>query len=179
MSRPPGPSWPRPAIGTPNTTLTTSGTSVPATVRNGTVTVTLPAGITTGEHTLNVSYAGDASPTSPVAASSATASFTVTKARPVVSLKLARKKQLKHGKPGRARVTVTIPGGTGVLATGQIVIRDGSRVIATKALGAADNGAVVVRLPRLAPGRHWLRAGIGSTALHTAASSGYRHPTVR
>lgn len=160
-------------------TLTTSGHAVSATLAGGSATVTLPAGITTGRHTLNVSYAGIDSPTAPVAPSAGTASFKVTKAQPRVKLELARKKRLKHGRRGTAKVIVTIPGGTGVAATGQVVIRDGGRIIATKALGAGKDGVLRVRLPKLGKGRHWLRAGIGSTALHTTAASPYRHLRVR
>lgn len=167
----------RPATGA--VTLTTSGRSVPAPLQDGTARVRLPAGITPGVHTLTVSYAGVASATAPVATSSARVSFTVTRARPDVSLRLV-KKRVGHTRHPRARVTVTLPGGTGVPAVaGQVVIRDGGRIVRTARLAAGGSGLLTVRLPKLRRGAHHLRASIGATDLHTAASSPYRTLRVR
>ncbi|MFI5425851.1 hypothetical protein [Aeromicrobium sp. UC242_57] len=44
-------------------------------------------------------------------------------------------------------MTVKIPGTQGLHPTGQLVIRDGSRIIAVKTLRAAHRGKITVRLP--------------------------------
>ena len=62
---------------------------------------------------------------------------------------------VSHKSPVVFRVLVT---GQGLVPTGDVVVRDGRKVLTTVTLTPADNGRVTVTLPKLRPGIHLLTA---------------------
>lgn len=141
---------------------------------NGVTSVKLPATLKPGRFTVEAAYPGGDG----VRPSSARGTLTVTKAAPIVTTKL-RRTTVKRSQRAALTVTVKIPGGHQSRPTGQLVIRDGSRIIATKMLGHGHRGKVTVKLPKLGRGKHFLRASIGSTDLLSSRSSTYRALRVR
>ncbi|WP_105972837.1 Ig-like domain repeat protein [Streptomyces geranii] len=112
----------------------------------GKVTVSLSNRLKVATHTLTVSYAGAAK----LNASSTTASLKVTKATPAVGTTAPA--SVAHS--ARAKVTVKVTA-TGTTPGGTVRIYEGSRVVATGTLSA---GKVTITLPKLAKGKHTLRA---------------------
>jgi hypothetical protein len=157
-----------PASGTPSGTVTVSvgGKRATGTLVAGAVSILLPPALKPGAHPVTATYAGDAA----TEASSGSGAVRIAKAHPRVSLKLAKKK-VPAGSRAVVKVVATIPGGL-VPATGRLVIRDGRKVVATKRLTATSKGAVSIRLPRLAKGKHRLTATLAASAVQVAASSG-------
>ncbi|MFM9919187.1 5'-nucleotidase C-terminal domain-containing protein [Lacisediminihabitans sp. H27-G8] len=68
---------------------------------------------------------------------------------------------VRHNSPVVYRVVVS---GGGLAPTGEVVVRDGRRVIAAATLTAADNGRATVTLPKLGRGIHLLTATYGGDA---------------
>ena len=62
---------------------------------------------------------------------------------------------VSHKSPVVFRVLVT---GQGLVPTGDVVVRDGRKVLTSVTLTPADNGRVTVTLPKLRPGIHLLTA---------------------
>jgi len=89
-----------------------------------------------------VSLTGDAAPTPPPAAGKAVSQVDV-KIKPT---------RLTARKRAKVKVAVTVPLAPGTAVSGKVVIRDGGKKIAAKAVKA--NGKVVIRLPRLRAGKH-------------------------
>ena len=64
----------------------------------------------------------------------------------------------------RAKLAITV-GVSGVPGpTGKLVIKDGRKALKTLALTAGRKGVIVVRLPRLKPGKHTLKVTYGGSA---------------
>jgi len=153
-------------------TVTVSGTTTTATLKNGAATVALPRTVRPGTWSVSAVYAGAAG----VSGSRATATLKVTKAKAKATLKLAKAK-IKAKKRATVTVKVTVPGTTG--ATGVVVVRDGSRVLAVKTLRAKHQGKVTLRLPRLTKGKHTIRATVTADPLHSSATTARRVLRVR
>src|SRR5690606_39682795 len=81
----------------------------------------------------------------------ASSKLTVTKAKPKVSLKLA-KKTVKASE--RAKVTVRVKVVGIAKPTGKLVFKDGKKKIRIVKLKAKHRGKITVRLPRLSAGKH-------------------------
>jgi amidase len=128
-------------------TVEVAGRKVVGSLSGGRVTVTLPKDVPVGTHLVTASYAGS----STVAPSVATARLKVAKTAPRVSIKLA-KSTVKSGQRGQLRVRVDAP------RKATIVVYDGSRIIRTVTVDAART----IRLPKLAAGRHTIRAYVVS-----------------
>jgi hypothetical protein len=131
----------------------------------GTASVTLPANLPVGRHPVVVTYAGDGR----VNAVSGRATLTVTKTEPSVRLKVPSTiGRGKSAKRVRAKVVVTIPGRSGATFAGQVVLKDGGRILA---VGKVRQGKGTIRLGkreigRLRPGTHFLTA-IANPTSHT------------
>jgi amidase len=130
-----------------------AGRTVSGTLAGGRVTLALPADLPVGTHLVTATYAGSGT----VSGSAATASLRVAKAAPTVSVLLADEK-IKKGK--KARLGVALAGS--VPSPGSVLVYDGSKVVASATL--PTTGQVTVRLPRLAPGKHQLRAYVATSA---------------
>ncbi len=154
-------------------TVTVAGRTVRGTLAGGTATVALPSGLRPGSHQVAASYDG----TEGVLASSGAATLTVTKATPSITWKL--KKKIRKAKRPRITVVATLPGAAGHVVTGQIVVTENGRVLATARLTAKARGRVVIRLPRLAKGRHHLRLELGGSAVQEPVATSYRRLIVR
>lgn len=144
--------------------------SVTGTLAGGRATVALPAGLRPGAVEVTASYAGQPG----VTGSAGRADLRVTKAAPKVRLVLPR--AVASSKRAQARLRVVLPG---VRPAGQLVIREGRDVVAVVTLKASAGGRVSVRLPRLAKGRHHLRATLGGSELVRSSTSPYRTLLVR
>jgi hypothetical protein len=141
------------------------GQATIATLSNGAVSVKLPQGITPGKRRVVVTYLGSAGSR----ASTATATYVVTKAKPSIRLSL-KDSTIDASQRASARVTVRIPG-SALAATGKVRILDGTKVVATRSLRASDRGQVTIRVPRLAGGKHRLSARIDGSALLRSRTS--------
>lgn len=131
----------------------------------GKATVTLPKNIAVGTHKFQVTYAGN---TVVATAKSATATLTVKKVNPTVSAKLAAS---KINKAARGKVTVTIKA-AGVVPTGKVTVKEGSRSLASLTLKTANKGVAAIVLPKLAAGSHKLSVSYaGSTTVAAKAAS--------
>ncbi|XBB67666.1 HtaA domain-containing protein [Nocardioides sp. WV_118_6] len=155
-------------------TLTVGGRQVGATLAAGTARVSLPANLRPGSLQVAARYDG----ADGVLASSAATTLTVTRVRPVVTARLA-KKQVRPSARAVVRVTARIPGANGVPATGQVVVRERGKVIAVATLRKDASGKVVVRLPRLKRGVHHLRVELLGSAVQLPSASGYVRLVVR
>lgn len=136
--------------------VSVGGRELPATAvdAQGRATVRLPARLEPGAHRVVARFApADAEAQ---AASSAAATLRVSKARAKVAVSLNR---------ATTRATVKVTGvGT---PTGRVQVRvDGTKV----ATAALRQGRVVVRLPRLAPGKHAVVVRFAGDDRHAAAS---------
>lgn len=143
-------------------------------LKNGSVRVGLPKGLKPGRYPVTVSYAGATG----IKASTGTATFTVTKATPKISAKLARSR-VKKSQRAKIRITVTIPGGSRVRPTGQLVIRDGGKIIQISTMKTGHKGRITITLPRLKKGKHYLRATISGSSLQSSRTTTYKTLTVR
>jgi hypothetical protein len=152
-----------PASGVANVRV--AGRSSTAALRDGTARLRLPARLRPGAHTVKASYAGTAG----VAASSASATLRVAKAKPRVRFAIHRR-----GGGATLRVSARIPDARSLHPTGQIVVRDGGRIIEVGRLRRADRGTVPVALPRLRRGTHFLRVSLSGGRLQQGVTTGYR-----
>ncbi|MFJ9314838.1 HtaA domain-containing protein [Pimelobacter simplex] len=155
-------------------TLTVGGRSVSAALAGGRAQVTLPANLRPGSLQVAARYDG----ADGVLASSAATTLTVTRARPVVTARPAKKK-VRPSARAVVRVTARIPGASGVPATGQVVVRERGKVIAVATLRKDASGKVAVRLPRLKRGVHHLRVELLGSAVQLPSASGYVRLVVR
>lgn len=113
-----------------------------ATLTDGAATVSLPATLSVGSHTVKAVYPGS----DDVDPSVGTATLKVAKAKPTVSLSLAKSKISKGGRV-KATVRVVINGASSdVVATGTVKILDGSKVVAKVNLSKSDQGSETVTL---------------------------------
>lgn len=120
-----------------------AGQTVTGALAGGTATVTLPAKVPVGSHLVTANYSGS----STVAASTATAALKVTKVGASVKTKLAKSK-ITRNQRALLRVQVDVP------QKATVLIYDGSRIIRSVTVSSTKN----VRLPKLSPGRHKIRA---------------------
>lgn len=131
---------------------------------DGKASVVVGAGLTTGGHSLAVSYSGDFS----ASPSTAATSLRVTKARTVTTLAIKRS-VIKRGSRATATVSVKVPG-TSTDAAGKVRITSGGKTVATVSVKAGRSASV--KLPVLKPGTHTLRATfVGSGNLGGSSSS--------
>src|SRR5690606_12650322 len=111
-----------------------------------TVTFTIPAGLA-GTQVLTISGPGGTSATLPIEVADAQQPQ-----EPVRTSTSASAPLLVWNAPVDYKVTVRAAGGSP--AVGQVVVRDGLKVIATVDLKASDNGKVTVKLGKLKRGIH-------------------------
>lgn len=79
--------------------------------------------------------------------------------------------RLLIGSQGTVRITIDVDGQQGVVPTGEVKIYDGSKVIATVNLTAADNGRVTLQLPKFSRGVHLVSAKyLGNSQLNPSTS---------
>lgn len=154
--------------------VTVAGKTLTGALVNGTARVPLTKGLKPGSYRIEVAYPGAAG----ITASSARATLRVTKAVPTISAKLART-SIKASQRPKITVRVTIPGGSSLRPTGQLVIRDGNRTVAVRTLRSGHRGKLTIRLPKTSRGKHYLRASIVGTPLLTSRTSTYRTIRVR
>jgi hypothetical protein len=155
--------------GTPSggVTVRVGGQAVDGTLAGGVAHLRLPATLRPGTRRVTADYAGAAG----VAASSATATLRVDKAKPRVGFRVVR---ARDGRPSRLSVVARFPGAADLHPTGQVVVLDRRRIVRVVRLRAADEGRRTVVLPRLGPGAHFLRVALAAGPLQRAAASGYR-----
>ena len=85
------------------------------------------------------------------------------------------KSKIKRTQRATLRIVTTIPSGTaGIHPVGQLVIRDGGKVVAIKTLKPSAKGTLVVKLPRLKKGKHFLRVSLRGNSNQVGVSSSYR-----
>jgi len=117
--------------------LATANLSVSGKV--GKATVTLPKSLKVGKHTLTAVYLGSTG----VATSKGTATLTVAKAKPKVSLSTSSWTVKKNSTP---KLTVSVKGSSGAPApTGKVVVKVGSKSVSA----TLSSGKVTVRLPKV------------------------------
>ena len=133
-----------------------AGRTIAGKLVGGDVTVALPKDVPVGTHLVTATYAGS----STVRGSAATATLKVTKSGAAVRLKLA-KSTVKRNQRVLARIDVTSP------RRATVLIYDGSRIVRTVAV----DGGRSVRLPKLSPGRHAIRAYVVTGEEYTPAWS--------
>ncbi|MFS0885971.1 Ig-like domain repeat protein [Aeromicrobium sp. 179-A 4D2 NHS] len=129
----------------------------------GTVTIPL-TGLEPGTRRIAVAYAGTAAqkPSTGPEQTVTVTEGTVTGLAVPASVKSS----------ARARITVSVlTSRKAPVTTGSVRILDGSKVVATRALTAADNGKVVIELPRLAAGTHQLTASFGGAGVLEPSAS--------
>jgi Asp-tRNA(Asn)/Glu-tRNA(Gln) amidotransferase A subunit family amidase len=133
-----------------------AGRTVTGTLVGGEVTVALPKDVPVGSHLVTATYAGS----STVRGSVATASLKVTKTGAAVRIKLA-KSTVKRGERALAHIDVTAS------RRATVLIYDGSKIVRTVTVASTR----AVRLPKLASGRHTIRAYVVTGEEYTPAWS--------
>lgn len=138
------------------------------TLVDGTVTVTLPADLPAGTHTLTASYGADGT----FRSSSAQVRLTVARATSTVSGSVSP----NPVKPSvAAKATLQVTSSTGIVPTGDVVltIKRNNVVVGTRTGTVDATGAVVVTLPKLAEvGTYTVQAAYqGSTGVATSAAT--------
>jgi hypothetical protein len=153
--------------GTGVVTLTSGSKALgTSTLANGSVKITVSAtALTAGAKTLTASFAGSTT----LNAASGTVKVAVQKAKPTLTLKLAKASVKKSAKP---KVTLTVKA-TGITAvTGKVKIYDGKKVLKTVTLTAKNKGKVVITLAKFAKtGTHKLKATYTASTNIAANSS--------
>lgn len=132
-----------------------------------------------GTTTLGAVVGGEpATPVKPPTVAPSTGKVTG-KVAPKLSAKLA-KTSIKARQRAKVKIAVTLPGTkVGPQPTGQLVIRDGGRIISVKKLKASHRGRITVTLPRLAKGRHYVKVTLNGNPVRLPATSPYRSLRVR
>ena len=149
--------------------LNVAGHTLTKSLTAGSASITLPGGLTPGTYPLTATFLGSHG----IAASTGSTTVRITKAMPRVAFSLVKAK-VRRTRHARIKVVATVPAATSVRPYGQIVVRDGRRVITTKALKVSDNGRVTIRLPKLKKGKHKLTVALRATSLLSTAASGKR-----
>lgn len=150
--------------------VTVAGKKLTGTLNSGKATVALPKGLTPGSYPVTAAYAG----IDGISGSSSVATVKVTKATPNISTKLA-KSTIKKSQRAKLRITTSLPGATsGLYPTGQLIVRDGGKIIAVKTLKPSAKGKVTVTLPKLPKGKHFVKVTLTGNSLQTTKSTGYR-----
>ncbi|MFI5430265.1 Ig-like domain repeat protein [Aeromicrobium sp. UC242_57] len=143
------------------------GKTVSGTLSKGRATVKLPSGLRPGTYAVSVSYLGAAG----VAASSTKGTLRVVKASARITV---RAKDATITRKTRPRLVVRgslVSATSAYRPTGQLVIRDGGRILKTATLKAGHKGRLTVKLPHLKKGTHYLRVSLASGALHGSATA--------
>lgn len=105
-----------PSTATGTVSLTGTGKTLTGTLTNGTAKIALPATLTPGTYSLTATYTGS----STHAASTGTTRLTLTKAKPRMTVKVAKKPTSKK----KGKVTVTLTGARGAAKpTGKVTLR--------------------------------------------------------
>jgi hypothetical protein len=91
----------------------------------------------------------------------------VAKAASTIRVSLAKKK-VKKGSKGVLRIVLRA---TGVTPTGRITVLDRGKTLKTYTVRASDNGTRSVKLPKLKPGKHTLRAVYAGSASTNGSKS--------
>jgi hypothetical protein len=133
-----------------------AGRTVSGTLVGGEVTVTLPKDVPVGSHLVTATYAGS----SAVRGSAATATLKVTKTGAAVKARLSTS-TVKRQQRALLRIDVASP------RRATVLIFDGSRIVRTVTV----SGSKSVRLPKLSPGRHSIRAYVVTGEEYTPAWS--------
>ncbi|MBD8605312.1 Ig-like domain repeat protein [Aeromicrobium sp. CFBP 8757] len=133
-----------------------AGTTVRGTLSGGRATVTLPKEVPVGTHLVTATYGGSEQ----VAGSTATATLKVAKTGASARIRL-QKSTVKKGQRALLRVEVDAP----VRST--VLIYDGSRIVRTVTVDSPRS----LRLPKLSPGRHAIRAYVVAGDQYTPAWS--------
>lgn len=155
--------------------VTVAGKKITGTLTGGKATVALPKGLTPGSYPVIASFSGSDG----IAGSVSATNVKVAKATPKISTKLS-KSTIKKSQRAKLRITATLPSATaGLHPTGQLVIRDGGKIIAIKTLKPTAKGKVTVTLPQLAKGKHFIKVTLTGNSLQTTKSTGYRNLQVR
>lgn len=167
----------RPAAG--SVTVKVGGRTLSGALAGGSARVALPQRLRPGSHRVTATYPGVAG----AGPSTASASLTVVKARPRLAVRIrapgarhARVHRARNIAPRRAmvRVAARFPGGSNIHPTGQIVVRDGGRIVRVGRLRRADEGRAQILLPRLQRGVHYLRVSLTGSSLQRHATTQYK-----
>jgi hypothetical protein len=78
------------------------------------------------------------------------------------------KKTIKKGTRALLKITLT---GSGAKPAGPVKVFDGKRLLKTYTIRTSDNGARTVKLPRLKPGVHKIKAVFGGSSAFTGSTS--------
>ncbi|MBO1902258.1 choice-of-anchor I family protein [Leucobacter weissii] len=133
---------------------------------NGKATIALPKTTRPGSQRLTAKYLGSEG----VSAGEASTTVRIAKAKPTVSASLA-KKSVKRSQKAKIRVTVKLPGASGVYASGKVRVLSGKKTVKTVSLAASRKGKVTVTLPKLKKGSHKLRVQLPATSTQLTAQS--------
>lgn len=151
------------------------GKTVSGTLSNGRTTVKLPSGLRPGTYVVSATYPGSAG----VAASSAKGSLRVVKASARITVRAKDATITRKTRP-RLIVKGSLTSATSAYRpAGQLVIRDGGRILKTATLKVGHRGKLTIKLPKLTKGTHYLRVSLASGALHGSATSPYIKVKVR
>lgn len=153
------------ATPTGTVSLRIDGRSYSATLSRGQVAIKLTKAVSAGKQTVSVGYSG----TPGFEKSSGTTKLTVTKAKPKVSTKLAKK--VRSRQKATIKVTVTVPGSLHAKAAKlKVQVYDGKKKLKTARTSSA--GKVSIKLPKLKKGKHKIRVKVvGNTNLSSKYSS--------
>jgi len=147
--------------------FTLDGTAIgsPVTIAAGAAAVNV-ASTVVGVHTLAATYSGDAN----YAASGAISrTFTVTAAAAKLPATVKLSVSANPSISCRSVVfSAAVAGTTGAAPTGTIVLKDGTRVLATASL---NNGAAILPASLLSIGSHMVTATYGGDAVHASSTS--------
>jgi hypothetical protein len=152
-------------------TITVGGRTVARTLAAGRASVRLPANVVPGRYTVTASYAG----VGLVASSSDTATLTVAKAKPKLTLKLV-KKQVRKSQRASVKVTLALPG-VSLAPTAKVVVKARGKTLVTRTVAAGRT--VTLKLPRLARGSYRLKASSDATPLLGGAATAVQVLKVR
>ncbi|MBO1900994.1 Ig-like domain repeat protein [Leucobacter weissii] len=136
------------------------------TLSEGKASVPLPAAQKPGTYALTVKYQGSDT----VKAAEATRSLKVLKAKPAVSIKLAKSK-ISTKQRGKVTVTAKLPGASQVSATGKVRVKVSGKSVRTVTLSSAKKGKITVTLPKLKKGTRTVQVELLSNSLQERAVS--------
>lgn len=151
------------------------GKTVSGTLNSGRATVKLPSGLRPGTYTVSASYPGATG----VAASTAKGSLRVVKASARVKVRAKDATITRKTRPQLVVRGSLISATSAYRPAGQLVIRDGGRILRTATLKVGHKGKLTITLPKLKKGTHYLRVSVASGALHSSATSSYVKVKVR
>lgn len=151
-----------------------AGQTTTLSLLGGAARLSLPTTMRPGTRTVTVSYLGNDETRS----STATARVKTLRAEPRVKAGLV-KNRVGPKQRAKLRVSVTVPGKAKTRAKGQLVVRDGKKIIAVRTLKSSDRGKVTIKLPKLKEGKRYLRVTLQPTPTQKTARSTYKRLTVK